>query len=85
MIEKCAFRKTRLTSIIIPSSVEVLCKKCFCDCQSLTSVVFEQGSKLQRIEGSAFTGSGLKSIEFPFPLLMLSCSGTFLVFGIGYR
>jgi hypothetical protein len=54
-----------LKSIIIPKSVEVLCKECFSNCKSLTSITFESDSRLQRIEERAFAGTGLKSIIVP--------------------
>jgi hypothetical protein len=54
-----------LRSIVIPSSVIVLSESSFGSCQSLESVTFESGSRLERIEESAFYGSGLKSIVIP--------------------
>jgi hypothetical protein len=54
-----------LISIIVPKSVEVLCKECFSNCKSLTSVIFEFDSKLQRIEESAFAENSLTSIHVP--------------------
>jgi hypothetical protein len=46
-IEKEAFFGTGLIEIIIPASVEVLGVMCFLDCGSLSSVTFEEGSKLE--------------------------------------
>jgi hypothetical protein len=43
----------------------MLCNSCFSKCNSLTSVTFESNSKLQRIEESAFVGSGLRPIHVP--------------------
>jgi hypothetical protein len=60
-----AFRASGLRSIEIPSSVVVLGKMSFDSCKSLESVTFETGSRLERIEKSAFNGSGSKSIEIP--------------------
>jgi hypothetical protein len=51
--------------IIIPASVEAICKACFANCGSLTSVTFESSSKLQRIEESVFQWSGLTAIIIP--------------------
>jgi hypothetical protein len=50
---------------LIPSTVVVLGKESFYECKSLESVTFESGSRLERIEESAFCESGLKSIEIP--------------------
>jgi hypothetical protein len=35
----------------------VLCKSCFFDCKSLTSVTFEPRSKLRIVTGDSFRGS----------------------------
>jgi hypothetical protein len=51
--------------IIRPSSVEVLSERCFSECKSLSSVTFESGSKLSRIEKNAFAGTGLIDIIIP--------------------
>jgi hypothetical protein len=40
-------------------------------CKSLESVAFENGSRLERIEESAFQGSGLKSILIPSSVVVL--------------
>jgi hypothetical protein len=45
-----------LTSICIPSSVEILGAYSFNDCASLSSLTFEFGSQLRQIGGSAFCG-----------------------------
>jgi hypothetical protein len=37
----------------------------FHSCRSLESVTFERGSRLERIEDSAFSASELRSIEIP--------------------
>jgi hypothetical protein len=50
---------------VIPSSVSVLGKSSFSGCQTLESVTFESHSRLERIEESAFRGSGLQSIVIP--------------------
>jgi hypothetical protein len=52
-------------SICIPYSVVVLGKWSFYECESLESVTFESGSRLERIEESAFSESGLTSIKIP--------------------
>jgi hypothetical protein len=75
-IEECAFAESDLITIQVPSSVEVLYKKCFYSCKSLTSVTFESNSQLQRIEESAFLGSGLRTIEVPASVEVL-CNSCF--------
>jgi hypothetical protein len=57
-------------SIVIPSSVLVLEKGSFYECKSLESVTFETGSRLERIEESAFSRSGLKSITIPSSVIV---------------
>jgi hypothetical protein len=42
---------------VIPSSVVVLGEGSFSGCESLASVTFESGSRLERIEESAFQWS----------------------------
>jgi hypothetical protein len=39
-----------LVEIVIPSSVEMLGERCFSGCRSLSSITFESGSRLSRIE-----------------------------------
>jgi hypothetical protein len=52
--------------LIIGLKVEVLGEDCFSERKSLQSVIFEEGSKLMRIEDCAFFNcSGLKSICIP--------------------
>jgi hypothetical protein len=43
-----------LSSICIPSSVDIIGQKCFDSCASLSRVTFEDDSKLSRIERDAF-------------------------------
>jgi hypothetical protein len=45
-----------LKFICIPASVQVICKSCFSDCQSLINVSFESGSRLCSIEEHVFSG-----------------------------
>jgi hypothetical protein len=46
-------------------------KESFCACKSLESVIFENGSRLERIEEKAFYGSGLRSIVIPSSVVVL--------------
>jgi hypothetical protein len=60
-----AFSGIGLTSIYIPSSVEVICEFCFVQCKSLASVTFDAGTKVSRFDGSAFSETDLTSIHIP--------------------
>jgi hypothetical protein len=66
----------RLGSIVIPSFICTLGKSSFCQCKSLTSVRFARDSQLERIEESAFSGSGIKSIMIPSSVSVL-CKSSF--------
>jgi hypothetical protein len=55
-IEKRAFRETGLVEMILPASVEFLGEECFSDCRSLSSVTFEQKSRLPRVCPNTFMG-----------------------------
>jgi hypothetical protein len=59
------------TSVVIPSSIVVLGKWSFCLCRSHESVTFESGSRMERIEESAFSGSGFKSILIPASVVVV--------------
>lgn len=50
---------------VIPNSVEVLCDRCFCECQSLSGVELAQATSLKRIGERAFQGTRLYSIKGP--------------------
>jgi hypothetical protein len=61
----------RCRCVVIPSCVVVLGKSSFCECDSLESVVFESGCRVERIEELAFSGSKLKSIVIPSSVVIL--------------
>jgi hypothetical protein len=60
-----------LKSLIIPSSVEVIDRCCFClsehvSCSSLATITFAPGSKLLELQRCAFSGcTALKSLSLP--------------------
>jgi hypothetical protein len=51
-----AFGESGLTSIHIPSSVEVICEDCFSKCKSLASVTHDPDSKLRPTLPDLFAG-----------------------------
>jgi hypothetical protein len=53
------------SDVIIPSYVEVLCSSCFSHFHSISSISFEKGSTLARIEYRAFAHSSLCWIDGP--------------------
>jgi hypothetical protein len=61
-----------LVEIILPASVEVLSEMCFFGCGSLSSITFESGSRLSRIESRAFYQTGLIDIIFPASVDVIS-------------
>jgi hypothetical protein len=54
-----------LSSICIPSSVDIVCERCFSRCTNLANVTFETGAKLSCIEGAFQNCSFLPSICIP--------------------
>jgi hypothetical protein len=71
-IDAMAFSGTGLIELILPASVEVLGDGCFSECKSLSSIIFESGSKLSRIEKWAFCQTGLIEIILPVSVEVLS-------------
>jgi len=58
--------QTEITSITIPSSVTTIGNRAFDMCESLTSVTFAEGSRLQTIGQGAFDNcTGITSITIP--------------------
>jgi hypothetical protein len=64
-IERETFQETDLKFIAISKSVEFIGANCFSWCGSLSSISFESGSRLSRIEESAFNKTGLIEIIVP--------------------
>jgi hypothetical protein len=65
-----------LKSILLPSSIEPLCKSSVRECGSAKFVLFEAGSMLQRIKESASDSSGPKSIAISLSIEVL-CESCF--------
>jgi hypothetical protein len=59
------------SSIVIPSSLVALGEKTYQGCQWLETVTFESGCRLDLIEGSAFSLSGLRWIVIPSSVIGL--------------
>lgn len=49
-----AIRGEKLSIVYLPASVEKLCNEAFSDCDSLTAVVFPEGSNLKSLDSSCF-------------------------------
>jgi hypothetical protein len=60
-----AFFDSKLKSVFIPKSVEILCHSCFSCSLALTEVIYESDSKLQQIETKVFSSTALKRIAIP--------------------
>jgi hypothetical protein len=60
--DRYAFCESGLTSIHIPSSVQVICEGCFLGCQSLASVKHDPHSKLNPTLSALLTG---RPLSFP--------------------
>jgi hypothetical protein len=54
-----------LPGLILPSSVEIIGDRCFEECSRMSSITFEENSRLKRIGGRAFSGCQLNSITIP--------------------
>lgn len=68
-IGEFAFRNANIASIFISKSVLVISWGAFKNCSSLSDVQFEEGSRLEKVCGSAFNNcSQLKIINFPSSL-----------------
>lgn len=55
-IKKGAFCGTSLLTVSIPASVEFVSEMCFFECESLQSVTFDGGSKLDGGDGDLLRG-----------------------------
>jgi len=62
LISTYAFRKSSITSIVIPDSVRYLCSSAFTN-SKLNSIVF--GNGLSRIEYGTFSGTLLETVDIP--------------------
>jgi hypothetical protein len=51
--------------VVIKKEVEVIARECFSGVANLSEVVFEEGSRLQRLEASAFFDTALTKVAIP--------------------
>ena len=49
----------------IPASVREICTEAFYGCEKLREVIFEEGSKLEKIGRGCFWGTGIQRIVIP--------------------
>ena len=68
------FSSSGLKSITIPGNVTTFHIRCFTDCSSLTSIEFDDDSKLSTIDSHAFMSTGIKC--FHIPQFLRTISGT---------
>lgn len=59
------WKSDNVESIIIPPSVTEIESDCFNSRKTLTEVIFEEESNLEKIGQRAFQGSGLKTFKIP--------------------
>ena len=65
-IRSYAFTYSNLENVVIPASVLEINKNAFQYCQKMTSLTFEEGSKLERIDENAFAGcNALLALRLP--------------------
>jgi hypothetical protein len=60
-----AFSFSGLISIVIPATVRIIEKRAFYSCDSLTELLWAEGSKVKVIEEEAFDDTQLKSLVIP--------------------
>ncbi len=72
---------TGITTVTIPASVEIIGNSAFAECTELTSVVFEENSKLDTVGNRAFyKDNKLKDITFPDSMTSI---GNNALYGVG--
>lgn len=59
-----AFWMSKITYIMIPKSMKIICKKAFYQ-SSLETIEFEKGTELDLIDDKAFYNDNIKNIELP--------------------
>ena len=59
------FNSAKIEKLIVPSCMKVLGDRAFSECRCLREVIFEPGSKLERIEACCFDRCNLTKIVLP--------------------
>jgi hypothetical protein len=57
--------------VVIGGGIDGISAGCFCECESLSEIMFAPDCKLQCIEKYAFLGSGVKTIRIPSSVEMI--------------
>ena len=73
-IAENAFVQNGFINVVISSSITTIGERAFLSCHNLEKVTFDEGSKLQVIEGDAFNGCGALS-EITIPSSVVTISG----------
>jgi hypothetical protein len=73
VISEEAFSFSGLISIVIPAMVRIVEKRAFYCCDSLTKLLWAEGSKVQVIEEKAFEGTHLEKLVIPGSLQYIGC------------
>ena len=71
---KQCFERTKISSIRIPASVEVIMDAAFSVCKALKTVEFEPGSSLTTIGDAVFKGSSVSRIVLPGSVVSIGVS-----------
>lgn len=64
-IDLFSFYHSKITSIVIPASCEIIEDYAFKDCAKLSDIKFQPGSKLKIIGDESFTHTAISQIQFP--------------------
>lgn len=59
------FYRTNVKSVMVPASVKEIGNGAFCKCKKLKSVIFAEGSRLEKLGAACFSKSGLEKIIIP--------------------
>ena len=57
--------KTQLRKVYVPAAIELLQNDMFKGCSALSEITFGEGSRLQTVGRSAFSGTAIETVELP--------------------